>query len=48
VLVYVAEIFIDNMYARLTWQVTVKSSWIIAGALAAANLLYLGAQRGMP
>ena len=46
--VYLAEIFVDNMYARLTWQVTVKSSWIIAGALAAANLLALGAMRGMP
>jgi len=47
-LVYLIEIFVDNLYARLTWQITVKSSWMIAGALAAVNLLVLGAMRGMP
>lgn len=36
---YLLEIFIDNVYARLTWRFTVSSSWIVATVLGAVNLL---------
>ena len=36
------EVYIDNTNARLKWQQTVKSSWIVAGTVGAANLLLLG------
>ena len=26
---YILEVIIDNIYARLTWQFTVASSWIV-------------------
>ena len=35
---YIIEIFIDNVYARLTWRFTVKSSWIVAATFGALNL----------
>jgi formate hydrogenlyase subunit 4 len=35
---YFIEIFIDNTYARLTWQFTVKSSWTVAGVCGVVNL----------
>jgi formate hydrogenlyase subunit 4 len=35
---YLIEIFIDNTYARLTWQFTVKSSWAVAGVCGVVNL----------
>jgi ech hydrogenase subunit B len=38
---YIIEIFIDNVYARLTWRITFKSSWIVAATLGAVNLLVL-------
>jgi ech hydrogenase subunit B len=39
VLVYVLEVLVDNVYARLTWKATLKSSWIVTGVLGVANLL---------
>jgi ech hydrogenase subunit A len=41
VVVYLFEILIDNAYARLTWQITVRSSWMIALVLGVTNLLLL-------
>jgi ech hydrogenase subunit B len=38
---FVIEILIDNIFARLTWQFTVASSWIVTGAVAVSNLLIL-------
>jgi ech hydrogenase subunit B len=37
--VYILEVLIDNMYARLTWQFTVASSWIVTAGLAVTNLI---------
>ena len=39
--IYFLEVYVDNTNARLKWQTTVKSSWIVAGTLGAANLLFL-------
>ena len=43
-LVYLFEILIDNCFARVKWQLAVKSSWIIAAICGLINLaiLYLG------
>lgn len=38
---YLLEILVDNTNARLKWQLTVKSSWIIAATLGTANLVLL-------
>jgi formate hydrogenlyase subunit 4 len=38
---YILEVLIDNTFARLTWQFTVASSWIVTGATAVTNLLIL-------
>ncbi len=40
--VYFLEVYVDNTNARLKWQQTVKSSWIVAGTLGAVNLLLVG------
>ena len=40
-LVYFLEIFIDNVEARVKWQLTLSSSWLIAGVLGTINLLVL-------
>lgn len=37
-IVYFLEILIDNTYSRVTWQLTLKSAWIIAGLMGLANL----------
>lgn len=37
--VYILEVLIDNMYARLTWQFTIASSWIVTAVLAVTNLM---------
>lgn len=37
--VYILEVLIDNIYARLTWQFTVASSWIVTAGLAVTNLI---------
>ncbi len=39
--VYFLEVYVDNTNARLKWQQTVKSSWIVAGTAGALNLLVL-------
>lgn len=39
--IYFLEVYIDNTNARLKWQQTVKSSWIVAGTVGAVNLLVL-------
>jgi ech hydrogenase subunit B len=39
--IYFLEVYIDNTNARLKWQTTVKSSWIVAGTVGAVNLLLL-------
>jgi formate hydrogenlyase subunit 4 len=38
---YFLEVYVDNTNARLKWQTTVKSSWIVAGLAGATNLLFL-------
>jgi len=37
--VYLFEMLIDNVYARLTWKFTVRVSWLAAGLLGGVNLL---------
>ncbi|HOS81523.1 MAG TPA: NADH-quinone oxidoreductase subunit H [Methanolinea sp.] len=37
-IVYFIEIVIDNTFSRVTWQLTLKSAWIIAGLMGLANL----------
>lgn len=39
--VYVLEIFIDNSFARLKWQWTVQSSWLVAATLGLINIAFL-------
>ncbi|MDD5456315.1 MAG: NADH-quinone oxidoreductase subunit H [Candidatus Margulisbacteria bacterium] len=39
--VYFLEIFIDNVFARLRWQYTLSSSWIIAIILGLGNIIAL-------
>jgi len=36
---YLFEVLIDNIYARLTWKIAIRSSWWAAGVLGAINLL---------
>ncbi len=39
VIVYGLEILADNIFARLTWRVTVASAWTVAAIVGATNLL---------
>lgn len=39
--VYLFEIFIDNSSARLKWQWTVKSSWLVAATVGLINIAFL-------
>lgn len=39
--VYFIEIFIDNSYARMKWQIAINASWIVAITLGFVNLLVL-------
>jgi len=39
--VYFFEIVIDNSFARVKWQMALKTSWIVTSALATANLVVL-------
>ena len=41
IVTYIIEVLIDNIFARLTWQFTVASSWIVTGAVAVTNLLII-------
>lgn len=38
---YFLEILIDNCYARMKWQMTLKSSWIVALTFGLANLIVI-------
>ena len=38
---FFAEVLVDNTHARLKWGTTIKASWIVAGGLGMANLLVL-------
>jgi formate hydrogenlyase subunit 4 len=38
---YFLEIFIDNAFARMKWQFTLKSSWLVTITFGAANLILL-------
>jgi hypothetical protein len=39
--IYLFEILIDNSYARLTWQWTLKTSWAVTLVLGVVNVLVL-------
>jgi len=41
ILTYIIEVLIDNIFARLTWQFTLASSWIFTGVTAVSNLLII-------
>ncbi len=41
VLAYLFEIVLDNSFARLKWQLALKSTWIITGILGTVNLALL-------
>ena len=41
VLVFFFMIFVDNTFARLKWQLAIKSAWTVSLVLAAANLILL-------
>jgi formate hydrogenlyase subunit 4 len=38
---YFLEIFIDNVYARMKWQFTLKSSWLVTIVFGGVNVLML-------
>lgn len=40
-LTYFLEILIDNNYARVKWQLTLGSSWLVAATLGIANIIIL-------
>ncbi len=40
-LIYLFEILIDNSFARMKWQFTLKSSWLVAASFGFVNLLVL-------
>jgi ech hydrogenase subunit B len=40
-LVYLLEIVIDNAFARVKWQLALKSTWIVTGILGTVNLVVL-------
>jgi formate hydrogenlyase subunit 4 len=46
ILAYFFEIVIDNTFARAKWQMTLKSAWLIAGAIGLVNLATLYYLRG--
>lgn len=38
ILAYFLEIVIDNCFARMKWQVALKSSWVVAVVLGVINV----------
>ncbi len=46
IITYFLEILIDNTFSRAKWQMTLKSAWLIAGALGLVNLATLYYLRG--
>ncbi len=45
-LVYFLEILVDNTFARVKWQLAIRSAWIVAGVFGFLNLLALTLMRG--
>ncbi len=41
IVTYIIEVLIDNIFARLTWQYTITSSWIVTGLTAVTNLMII-------
>jgi len=41
ILVYLFAILVDNSFARVKWQVALKSAWIVTGILGTVNLIVL-------
>jgi len=41
ILIYLFEIIVDNAFARVKWQMALKSSWIVTGVLATVNLVVI-------
>lgn len=41
VIVYFFEIIVDNGFARVKWQLALKTSWIVTGVLGTINLIVL-------
>jgi ech hydrogenase subunit B len=41
VVTYIFEVLVDNMFARLNWQFTLRSSWIVTVVAAVSNLLII-------
>lgn len=41
IVVYFLEVLIDNNYARMKWQFTINSSWVVALTLGFVNMLVL-------
>ncbi|MDR0518810.1 MAG: NADH-quinone oxidoreductase subunit H [Clostridiales Family XIII bacterium] len=44
---YFLEIFIDNAFARMKWQFTLKASWLVTITFGAANLILLYYFKGL-
>lgn len=41
VLIYLLEIIVDNGFARVKWQLALKSAWLVTGILGTLNLVLL-------
>ena len=41
ILIYLLEIWIDNNFARVKWQLVLKSTWIVTLVLGGINILVL-------
>lgn len=41
IITFLLEIVIDNAFARVKWQLALKSTWVITGVLASVNLIIL-------
>lgn len=41
IIIYLFEIIVDNGFARVKWQLALKSSWIVTGILGTINLIVL-------
>jgi len=44
-LVFVAVIFVDNVFARLKWETALRSAWLVAAVLGFGNILVLSLMR---
>lgn len=41
IIIYLLEIWIDNNFARVKWQMVLKSTWIITLVLGGINIIFL-------